>query len=282
MNHDSDPILSGLNSFMNGIGRHRLLTPEEEIELAQRIERGDLEAKQRMIEANLRLVVHNAKRYRRDGGGAMTFGDLVQEGTIGLIRAVEKFDHRKGFRFSTYATLWVRQAIQRGIQDKERVVRLPSNVAGNVDKIRAAQRRLVLALGREPDVAELAVAVNLTPAEVERLIALDVAPVSLETPVGADGGAELGHLVPDDGPAPDELAFTTLLERDVQEALDQLGGLERRVLKMRFGLDAEPPSSPAQVGRRLGITQDRVRSVEESALAKLRTLPEGERLRDAA
>jgi RNA polymerase primary sigma factor len=270
--------------FLTAIARTRLLTADEEIELAKRIETGDLDAKRRMTEANLRLVVHIARRYRgfEGRGAALPLPDLVQEGTFGLIRAVEKFDHRKGFRFSTYATLWIRQAMQRALADKGRLVRLPSNVAPRVDKLRRTERELAAQLGRDPEDAELAAALDITEHDVENLRSIDRVVVSLATPVGEDGAAELGDLLPCDGPSPHEEASSALLTRDLHEALEQLPALQRRVLHLRFGLDGAQPHSHRDAGRILGLTADRVRLLETQGLARLQTLPESRRLRTAA
>ena len=280
---DYDPVAGGLGSLLQALGRTPLLTAAEEIALAKRIERGDLAAKQRMVEANLRLVVHNAKRYRRhDEVGGLTLSDLIQEGTIGLIRAAEKFDHRKGFKFSTYATLWIRQAIRRAIADKERAIRLPIHIGERLERVQRAERCLMLELGRDPDLGELAAAAELPPEEVVELRRAAVTPISLETPVGEEGGGELGHLVPDAGPTPESEAFATLVTRDVSEALEHLSALERRVLHLRFGLGDEGPRTPAQAAKALGLSADRARRVEDEALHRLRSLPEGQRLRGAA
>ena len=202
---DGRELGDGLGIFLQRIARTRLLTPAEELELARRIERGDLEAKDRMIEANLRLVVHLAKRFQREDSG-MTLLDLIQEGTIGLVRAVEKFDHRRGFRFSTYATLWIRQAIGRAMSEKGRTVRLPVHVGDRVRKLQAVERRLAMALGATPTAVELADALEWTEAEVADVRRIAMAPVSLEAPVGDAGDAELGHLLADEGPTPEESA----------------------------------------------------------------------------
>jgi RNA polymerase primary sigma factor len=278
-----DPIASGLTGFMHAMGRTRLLTPAEEIELAKRIEKGDLVAKQRMIEANLRLVVHNAKRYRRrEETSALTFADLIQEGTIGLIRAAEKFDWRKGFKFSTYATLWIRQAIRRAIAEKERTIRLPVHVADRVDKLHRAERTLTLELGRDPEPVELAEAIDVDVEEIEELRRLARVPVSLESPVGEEDDHELGQLLADEGPAPDALVLHAAVSREVQEAITHLGPLERRVIIERYGLDDGGPRSHGQVAKGLGMSTERVRRVEEDGLRRLRQGPAAQRLRDAA
>lgn len=270
-----------LRPFLDAIGRVPLLTAAEEVALARRIERGDFAAKERMIEANLRLVVHNAKRYRRhEDAGALTFSDLIQEGTIGLVRAVEKFDHRRGFKFSTYATIWIRQAMQRAIADKARTIRLPVHIADGVRKLRRTEQELGLVLGRDPEPSELAAAAELPEAEVLELRRVSRPPVSLETPVGED--TVLGHLLPDPARPFHEDVLEALTAEQVREALLQLSPLQRQVLTAVFGLEGTVPMSPLATARSLGLTRERVLRLEEEALAVLRRIPEGERLRDAA
>jgi RNA polymerase primary sigma factor len=276
----------GLNWYLTAIGRTRLLTREEEVELAQRIERGDLEAKSRLIEANLRLVVHNAKRYRRDprAGGEMTFLDLIQEGTIGLIRAAEKFDYRKGFKFSTYATLWIRQAIARAVAEKNRAVRLPVHVVDRLKLVERRERALSLRLGRTPTDEELAADLELPVEEVEDLRALARPTLSLSTPVGTEGDTELGDLVAEQQVEAPHVAFEAVQQAEaVRETLSALPHPERRVLELRFGVLGEVPHSVAQTSKALQLTPHRIRALEEEALRRLRTLPEtSERLREAA
>ena len=270
-----------LSSYMNAIGRVPLLTHAEEIELAKRIEKGDLEAKNRLIEANLRLVVHNAKRYRGvDDAGALTFADLIQEGTLGLVRAAEKFDWRKGFKFSTYATLWIRQSIQRAFADKARTIRLPAHISDHVRRIRRAEHDLGLRLGRDPETQELAVVTRLPEQDIHDLRRAARAPISLETPVGED--ASIGSFVADPGRPPQEEVLDVLTAGYVREALEQLTPVKRRVLVLRFGLEGHAPHTTTDVARELGVSRERARLIEEEALAVLRRLPEGRRLRDAA
>jgi RNA polymerase primary sigma factor len=281
--HEShlDVDTGDLSSYMNAIGRVPLLTHAEEIELAKRIEKGDLEAKNRLIEANLRLVVHNAKRYRGvDDAGALTFADLIQEGTLGLVRAAEKFDWRKGFKFSTYATLWIRQSIQRAFADKARTIRLPAHISDHVRRIRRAEHDLGLRLGRDPETQELAVVTRLPEQDIHDLRRAARAPISLETPVGED--ASIGSFVADPGRPPQEEVLDELTAGYVCEALEQLTPVKRRVLVLRFGLEGHAPHTTTDVARELGVSRERARLIEEEALAVLRRLPEGRRLRDAA
>jgi RNA polymerase primary sigma factor len=282
-NHDThlDLDTGDLSSYMNAIGRVPLLTHAQEIELAKRIEKGDLEAKNRLIEANLRLVVHNAKRYRGvDDAGALTFADLIQEGTLGLVRAAEKFDWRKGFKFSTYATLWIRQSIQRAFADKARTIRLPAHISDHVRRIRRAEHDLGLRLGRDPETQELAVVTRLPEQDIHDLRRAARPPVSLETPVGED--ASIGSFVADPGRPPQEEVFDELTAGYVREALEQLTPVKRRVLVLRFGLEGHAPHTTTDVARELGVSRERARLIEEEALAVLRRLPEGRRLHDAA
>jgi RNA polymerase primary sigma factor len=269
-----------LTHFLHDIGKTPLLTREDEIYLAQRIERGDLVAKERMMSANLRLVVSVAKRYQGQG---LPLLDLVQEGTIGLVRAVEKFDYRKGFKFSTYATLWIKQSLRRAIDDKARLVRLPVNVAAGVEKVQRAQRDWTQRTGEDATDAEVAGVLGMEAEEVAYLRGLDRTPVSLHTPLGGEDDGELGSLLVDDQ-APNPLEWTTIVMRDeaLAEALDNLPRLERKVLELRFGLDGSGERRALEVARRLGLTVERVRRVEDGALAKLRVLPEAQVLRDEA
>jgi RNA polymerase primary sigma factor len=270
-----------LRLFLNEAGRYRLLTPEEEVELAQAVERGDLEAKERMINANLRLVVSIARKYQ--GIGELCLIDLIQEGILGLIRAVEKFDWRKGFRFSTYATLWIRQAIQRGLADRGRMIRLPVNVAQRERRIGKAERELLARLGREPTVEEIAEAVEMTPEEVAALRDAARVVTSLDRPVGEDGEAAFGDLMPDEGPQPFEEVEVTLREQLVRRTVAELPETEREVIKLRYGLNGQREPQPlASVGRQLGVSAERVRQIEERALEHLSLRREMESLRDAA
>ena len=263
----------GLALYLRRIARTRLLTPAEELALARRIERGDLAAKDRMIEANLRLVVHVAKRYQREDSG-LTLPDLIQEGTIGLVRAVEKFDHRRGHRFSTYAILWIRQAVGRALADKGRIVRLPVPVNERVRRIERAERDLTARLGAVPTLDELAADLGWEVEEVERLRGAGRRPASLDAPVADDGDAELGDLLPAQGPTPEEEAIAGVERTRVAAALNELAPTERRVLELRFGLGGEQPHTPGETARSLGVKPHQVRQVEDRALRALGALPE--------
>jgi RNA polymerase primary sigma factor len=265
----------GFTTFLAGIARTPLLTPAEELRLARRIERGDLAAKQRMIEANLRLVVHVAKRFQRDDHG-LTLPDLVQEGTIGLVRAVEKFDHRRGHRFSTYAVIWIRQAIGRAIEDKGRTIRLPVHMGRRLRALDREEGRLRAELGRDPSAGELAAALEWLPEEVVQARELRRTTLSLDEPVGQPDGSPLplGALIAqDDDEAPEARAAAAALGTDVRAALRQLNARERAVLEVRYGLD-EDPAGVAETARRLGMRAGDVRRLEELALRKLRAAPE--------
>jgi RNA polymerase primary sigma factor len=271
----------GLQMFLNEAGRYRLLTPAEEIELSKRIERGDLEAKDRMINANLRLVVSIARKYQ--GVGELCLIDLIQEGIIGLIRAVEKFDWRKGFRFSTYATLWIRQALQRGLADRGRTIRLPANVAQRERRIARVERELQSALGREPTLDEVAAAAELQPVEVQALRDAARVVTSLDRPVGDESGSSLGELVAGDTPAAHEELLVRLREDVVRETVAGLPEAEQTVIKLRYGLNGSPePLTLARVGREMGVSAERVRQIEERALEHLAMRREMQALGDAA
>jgi RNA polymerase primary sigma factor len=268
-----------LTLYLEEIGRHKLLTAAEEVELSQRIERGDLEAKERMMTANLRLVVSLAKRYQDRG---LTLFDLIQEGNVGLMRAVEKFDHRKGFKFSTYAVWWIRQSLARGLADKGRTIRLPVHIAERLHRVQRTERRWVLEHGREPTDEELAEALSLTVEEVAIVRGELPGTVSLHAPVGEDE-AELGDFLEDrTTPTPFDETAAILDRRAIDNALENLPGGERRVLQLRFGLDGGTERTMHQVARELKLSADRVRRLEEQALRKLRQLPEAQALRSAA
>ena len=255
-----------LQLFLKDIAQHPLLTAEEEVDLAKRIERGDQRAKDRMIESNLRLVVANAKRYR---GLGLPFLDLIQEGILGLIRAVEKFDYRKGFKFSTYATWWIRQAMQRGVQQHSRTIRLPVHVGQDLNRVRSAERRLATELGREPTLEEVAAEVRLDPERIEDLRSAERVPVSLETPVGEEGAAELGELLPSDAPTPHEEVALRLEEDSIRRALERLDPTARRVIELRFGVGGGDPLPLREVARLTGMSPEGVRKLERRALGRL-------------
>jgi RNA polymerase primary sigma factor len=269
-----------LQLFLKDIGRVPLLTAAQEVELAKRIERGDHGAKQAMVEANLRLVVSIAKRYRNQG---LPFLDLIQEGTIGLVRAAEKFDYRKGFKFSTYATWWIRQAVARAIADKGRTIRMPVHVVEKLNRILRCERKLRAERGREPTVEEIARDLDMSPEEVEHIRRSSQAPVSLEKPVGDDDESEFGHFLADEStPLPDELAETALQREALRSILGALSERERRVLELRYGLDGQQPRTLDEVGRAFNVTRERIRQIEHQGLKKLRALADAQRVRDVA
>jgi RNA polymerase primary sigma factor len=277
----SDRHDDGLALYLRGIARTPLLTAAQEQALARRVERGDMAAKDHMIEANLRLVVHIAKRYQREDSG-LTLTDLIQEGTIGLVRAVEKFDYRRGHRFSTYATLWIRQAVGRAVADKGRMVRLPITVADQVRRLEIAERALTTRLGGAPTAAELAADLGIEVEDVERLQGAGRRPASLDAPIADDGETELGDLVAAASPSPEEEALAGAERDGVAAALGQLGQIERRVLELRYGLGDEIPHSPTETARALGVKPHQVRQVEDRALRTLGGLPAARDLVEAA
>jgi RNA polymerase primary sigma factor len=252
--------------FLRDVRRYSLLTREEEVELAKRIERGDLEAKERMINSNLRLVVANARRYQ---GQDLTLLDLIQEGILGLIRAVEKFDWRRGFKFSTYATFWIRQAMQRGIASQARTIRLPVHIGQRARKIARAERELATRLGREPTDQEVAEAAELTPEEINETREVTRTITSLERPVGEEGETELGELLPSEERGPEEEVEIGLREEAVRNALERLPEREREVVKLRFGINGDEPTPLREAGRRLGLSPEAVRTMESRALERL-------------
>ena len=269
-----------LQLFLKDIGKVPLLTAAQEVELAKRIERGDHGAKQAMVEANLRLVVSIAKRYRNQG---LPFLDLIQEGTIGLVRAAEKFDYRKGFKFSTYATWWIRQAVARAIADKGRTIRMPVHVVEKLNRILRSERKLRAERGREPSIEEIARDVDMSPDEVAHIRRSAQTPVSLEKPVGDDDESEFGHFLADDStPLPDELAETALQREALRGILAALSERERKVLELRYGLDGQQPRTLDEVGRTFNVTRERIRQIEHQGLKKLRALADAARVRDVA
>jgi RNA polymerase primary sigma factor len=270
-----------LQLFLNEAGRYELLTPQEEVELAKRIERGDLEAKERMINSNLRLVVSIARKYQ--GVGQLSLLDLIQEGMFGLIRAAEKFDWRKGFRFSTYATLWVRQSIGRALDERGRTIRLPINIAQRERKIVKAERDLSTRLGRPPTPEEIAAEAELTPEQVAEVREVSRQVTSLERPVGDDGESELGDLLPGSEPAPDQEVELALEQEAVRAVVSQLPEPQREVIQMRFGLNGDrEPVSIREAARRLEMRPSEVRRVEQGALEELALRREMAALRPAA
>jgi RNA polymerase primary sigma factor len=269
-----------LQLFLKDIGRVALLTAAQEVELAKRIERGDHGAKQEMVEANLRLVVSIAKKYRNQG---LPFLDLIQEGTIGLVRAAEKFDYRRGFKFSTYATWWIRQAVARALADKARTIRMPVHVVEKLNKIVRSERKLRGELGREPSSAEIARDLDLSPDEVEHIRRSSQVPVSLEKPVGDEEESEFGHFITDESsPLPDEAAEESLRKDMLTKILGMLSTRERRVLEMRYGLNGEQPRTLDEVGRAFNVTRERIRQIENQCLKKLRALADAQKLQDVA
>jgi RNA polymerase primary sigma factor len=269
-----------LQLFLKDVGRVDLLTAAQEVELAKRIERGDHRAKQEMVEANLRLVVSIAKRYRNQG---LPFLDLIQEGTIGLVRAAEKFDYRKGFKFSTYATWWIRQAVARALADKARTIRMPVHVVEKLNKIVRSERKMRAELGREPNAVEIARDLELSPEEVEQIRRTAQSPVSLEKPVGDEEESEFGHFITDESvPLPEDAAEVTLRKETLEKILSQLSQRERRVLELRYGLNGEHPRTLDEVGRAFNVTRERIRQIENQSLKKLRALAESQKLREVA
>ncbi len=274
-----EPSLDSLRLYLRSIGRVQLLTADREVALAQRIERGDLMAKQEMVEANLRLVVSIAKGYL---GRGLSFLDLIQEGSLGLIRAVEKFDYRRGYKFSTYATWWIRQAVTRAIADKGRTIRIPVHMVEKLNKVVHVERQLVQQLGREPLPEEIATELECTVREVRDILRMAQQPVSLEKPIGEEEESELGDFVEDEAAeSPFEVASENLRRENVRRALDALPQREREVIEMRFGLTGARPYTLEEVGRAFNVTRERIRQIENHTLKKLESLPEAQRLRDA-
>jgi RNA polymerase primary sigma factor len=273
-----EPSLDSLRLYLREIGKVPLLTADQEISLAKRIERGDERAKQHMIEANLRLVVSIAKGYL---GRGLTFLDLIQEGSLGLIRAVEKFDHRKGFKFSTYATWWIRQAVTRAIADKARTIRIPVHMVEKLNKVVHIERQLVQRLGREPRPEEVAEELEMSVEEVREILRMAQLPISLEKPIGEEEDSSLGDFVPDDqAESPFDTASLSLRREDIELALGSLPERDRKVIELRYGLLGEAPCTLEEVGRAFGVTRERIRQIENNTLKRLETLPEAQALRD--
>jgi len=264
--------------YLKEIGKVPLLTAEEEVELAIRIENGDEDAKKRLNEANLRLVVSIAKRYV---GRGMLFLDLIQEGNMGLLKAVEKFDYRKGYKFSTYATWWIRQAITRAIADQARTIRIPVHMVETINKLIRVSRQLLQENGRDPTPEEIAVGMNMSVDRVREIMKISQEPVSLETPIGEEEDSHLGDFIPDeDAPAPSERAAYTLLREQLMEVLQTLTPREQKVLKLRFGLNDGRARTLEEVGREFNVTRERIRQIEAKALRKLRHPSRSKKLRD--
>ena len=275
-----EPSLDSLRLYLREIGRVPLLTAADEVALAKRIERGDMVAKTAMVEANLRLVVSIAKGYL---GRGLSFLDLIQEGSLGLIRAVEKFDYRRGFKFSTYATWWIRQAVTRAIADKARTIRIPVHMVEKLNKVVHLERQMVQRLGREPRAEEIAEELRMTPEEVREILRMAQLPVSLEKPIGEEEESELGDFVEDEQAAsPFDEASINLRRTDILRALEALPERERKVIELRFGLQGEQPRTLEEVGRTFGVTRERIRQIENNTLRKLEALPEAQALRDSA
>ena len=274
VNAVDDPV----RMYLKEIGKVPLLTAEEEIELAKRLEKGDQAAKEQLCEANLRLVVSIAKRYV---GRGMLFLDLIQEGNLGLIKAVDKFDWRKGYKFSTYATWWIRQAITRSIADQARTIRIPVHMVETINKLIRISRQLLQDLGREPTPEEIAEEMELPVEKVREIMKIAQEPVSLETPIGEEEDSHLGDFIPDDdAPAPAEAAAFSMLKEQLVEVLDTLTDREQKVLRLRFGLDDGRARTLEEVGREFSVTRERIRQIESKALRKLRHPSRSKKLKD--
>jgi RNA polymerase primary sigma factor len=272
-----EPSLDSLRLYLRAIGKVELLTAEQEVALAKRIERGDMLAKEQMVKANLRLVVSIAKGYL---GRGLTFLDLIQEGSLGLIRAVEKFDYRRGYKFSTYATWWIRQAVTRAIADKARTIRIPVHMVEKLNNVVHVERQLVQKLGREPTPEEIATELRCTPREVRDVLRISQLPISLEKPIGEEEDSALGDFVEDESAeSPFESATVIMQREDVWRALNALPDRERQVIEMRYGLTGERPYTLEEVGQAFGVTRERIRQIENNTLRKLQRLPEAQRLR---
>jgi RNA polymerase primary sigma factor len=272
-----EPSLDCLRLYLRSIGSVDLLTKEQEVDLAMRIERGDMDAKRHMVEANLRLVVSIAKSYL---GRGLSFLDLIQEGSLGLIRAVEKFDYRRGYKFSTYATWWIRQAVTRALADKSRTIRIPVHMVEKLNRVVHVERHLVQRLGREPEPHEIGAELGWTAQDVREVLRVSQMPVSLEKPVGDEDDSELGDFVADDNTeSPFEKTSDNLQREDVQRALAVLPRRDREVLELRYGLNGRQPMTLEQVGDAFGVTRERIRQIENNTLKRLKVMPESQCLR---
>ena len=270
----NDPV----RMYLKEIGKVPLLTAEEEVSLAKRIERRDMDAKRKLIEANLRLVVSIAKRYV---GRGMLFLDLIQEGNLGLIRAVEKFDYRKGYKFSTYATWWIRQAITRAIADQARTIRIPVHMVETINKLIRVQRQLLQDIGREPTPDEISAEMGTTPQKVREILKISQEPVSLETPIGEEEDSQLGDFIEDEeATIPIEAVSEIMQKEELNLVLGTLTHRERKVIELRFGLKGEHPRTLEEVGQKFGVTRERIRQIEAKTLAKLKAYRDSQRLRD--
>ena len=270
----NDPV----RMYLKEIGKVRLLIAMEEVQLAKKIEKGDMNAKRKLVEANLRLVVSIAKKYV---GRGMLFLDLIQEGNLGLIRAVEKFDYKKGYKFSTYATWWIRQAITRAIADQARTIRIPVHMVETINKLIRTQRQLLQKLGREPTPEEIAKKMHFTPEKVREVMKISQEPVSLETPIGEEEDSHLGDFIEDSEiETPSDAASFTMLQEQLQEVLNTLNPRERKVIQLRFGLQDGHPRTLEEVGREFGVTRERIRQIESKTLGKLRHPKKSGVLRD--
>ena len=273
-----EPSLDSLRLYLREIGKVPLLTADQEVALAKRIERGDMAAKQHMIEANLRLVVSIAKGYL---GRGLSFLDLIQEGSLGLIRAVEKFDYRRGYKFSTYATWWIRQAVTRAIADKARTIRIPVHMVEKLNKVVHIERQLIQRLGREPRPEEIAEELDMSVEEVRDILRMAQLPVSLEKPIGEEDDSSLGDFVQDDrAESPFDTTSVSLRREDIELALASLPERDRKVIELRYGLNGDPPCTLEEVGRAFGVTRERIRQIENNTLKRLESLPEAQALRD--
>jgi RNA polymerase primary sigma factor len=274
-----EPSLDCLRLYLRAIGAVELLTAQQEVDLAKRIERGDMGAKRHMVEANLRLVVSISKSYL---GRGLSFLDLIQEGSLGLIRAVEKFDYRRGYKFSTYATWWIRQAVTRALADKARTIRIPVHMVEKLNRVVHVERQLVQSLGREPEVEEIAAELQWTTQNVRDILRISQLPISLEKPIGDEDDSELGDFVADEtGESPFETASENLQREDVRRVLSALPQREREVLELRYGLSGHRPLTLEEVGQTFGVTRERIRQIENNTLKKLKGLPEAQPLRQA-